>query len=274
MKQFSQWIGTTASSSERADERPLRLLAATLNLDVTAELKAGVVPAMWHWLYFLPDTPTAGLGLDGHPPRGEFLPPVELPRRMYAAGKATFFRHASIGETLQRDSTVADVVEKEGHEGPLVLVTVRSRIYGDQGPILDEEQTIVYTAVPPSPPVETVQSAPSGDIELTVETSTVMLFRFSALTFNSHRIHFDLPYARSVEDYSNLVVQGPMVALLALHVGARLLQMAARTFAFRARAPFFVGDPIELRANRSATGSDIAAYRGDASPGMTATITT
>jgi 3-methylfumaryl-CoA hydratase len=272
MTDFTQWVGTTASSIERADERPLRSLAATLDLDVTAELEAGEVPAMWHWLYFLPDTSTAFLGPDGHPPRGVFMPPVELPRRMFAGGKATFSQSASIGEILQRESTVAAVVEKDGRQGRLVLVTVRSQVYGERGPVVDEEQVIAYTNAPPALPVTITKPIPPGDVALSVETNTVLLFRFSALTFNSHRIHFDLPYTRSVEGYSNLVVQGPLVALLMLHLGTRLLQSAPRMFEFRASAPFFVGEVIELRAHGSAEGADITAYRQDATPGMTAVL--
>jgi len=272
MTDITQWIGRTASSIERADERPLRSLAATLDLDITAQLEAGEVPAMWHWLYFVSDTATARLGPDGHQPRGEFLPPVELPRRMFASGKATFSRPASIGEMLQRDSTVAAVVEKAGRHGRLVLVTVQSRVHGEKGPVVDEEQVIAYTDAPPATPVTAAEPVPPGDIALSVETNTVLLFRFSALTFNSHRIHFDLPYARSVEGYSNLVVQGPLVALLALHLGTRLVHSAPRIFDFRAWAPFFVGEVIELRAHESAGGADITAYRRDATPGMTAAL--
>ena len=190
----------------------------------------------------------AGLGPDGHPARGGFLPPVPLERRMWAGGRLAFHAPLRIGQPMRRRSTILKVSEKSGTTGPMVFVTVGHEITGPEGLAVTEEQDIVYVAMPdrftPPPPVPVPEGAVWAD---PVAMDTVRLFRFSALTFNAHRIHFDLPYATGVEKYPGLVVHGPMQAMLLMqaargHVGGA---MPAR-FRFRGVRPMFHFDNVSL----------------------------
>jgi len=223
-------------------------MAATLGAEGLALDDGDPLPPLWHWMGWQPETPMAGLGPDGHPARGGFLPAVPLERRLWAGGRLSFHSALRIGAPMQRQSTILKVTEKTGSTGRMVFVTVGHETHGPDGVAVSEEQDIVYVAMPeqftPPPPVIAPEAAAwSGPLAM----DTVRLFRFSALTFNAHRIHFDLPYATLVEKYPGLVVHGPMQAMLLLqaacvHTGGAL---PAR-FRFRGVRPLFHFDTVRL----------------------------
>lgn len=237
---FVSWIGGRDEQLDYATVAPVRAMAATL--DHPTALDAGAaIPPLWHWLYFLPCALTSELAEDGHPRKGGFLPPVPKPRRMWAGSQVAFHAPLRIGSALRRTSTVTDVRLKEGRSGSMYFVTVRHEIFCDRELAVVENQDIVYRDLAPasakdahlpSPPV----APPSWS--RTVLPSAPLLFRYSALTFNSHRIHYDRPYATEVEGYDGLVVHGPLLATLMLDLVRRELPgVRVRKFSFKAQKP-------------------------------------
>jgi 3-methylfumaryl-CoA hydratase len=238
IEHLQQWVGKTETRSDLVTAAPVAALAATLDIEAPYPQAGDPLPPLWHWLYFLPHPRQSELGPDGHAKRGGFLPPVELPRRMWAGGRVEFHRPLRVGEVMTRTSRIVEVKLKEGRSGRLVFVLVRHEI----GDALTEEHDIVYrdharvgdAAAPP-------QLAP-GDAawERVVHPDDVLLFRYSALTFNGHRIHYDRPYATEVEGYPGLVVHGPLLATLLVDLVRRNLPAAVVTrFEFRAVSPIF-----------------------------------
>jgi 3-methylfumaryl-CoA hydratase len=233
-------VGRTAQSRECLGAEPLRRFALAIGADPAVET---VPPPLAHWAYFLPAPADGTIGPDGHPERGDFLPPVSLPRRMFAAGAMEFLAPLALEREARLDARIADVSHKRGRTGDLVFVEVERTVAQDGAPRVRERQSYVYrdwgeAAAMPEP----LATPPFGETWL---PEAVNLFRFSAATFNGHRIHYDLPYAREVEGYPALVVHGPFTA-------ARLAALALREgplarFAFRAMAPLFLGQPIYLR---------------------------
>src|SRR6185295_18675265 len=204
---------------------------------------------LWHWLYFLPIYRISKSGPDGHPTRGEFLPPVPLPRRMWAGSRFEFHRPLRVGSSMSRVSQIGDVTGKEGRSGPLVFVTVRHTISDGEGVALTEEHDIVYREnarpgdSPPPPQLAPVNAEWSREIN----PDPVLLFRYSALTFNSHRIHYDRRYVTEVEGYQGLVVHGPLIATLLIDLLRRnLLHATVARFAFRAMRPLFDIAPFQV----------------------------
>ena len=249
---FDAWVGRTEEATDTVTSRQARQMAATLG-DTWAGCAlddGAVLPNLWHWMGWLPDAPMAGLGTDGHPAKGGFLPPVPLERRMWAGGRLTFHAKLRIGEPMQRRSKILKVSEKTGSAGPMVFVTVGHETYGADGLAVSEEQDIVYVAMPtafaPPPPV----AAPENHVWVeTPQMDTVRLFRFSALTFNAHRIHFDLPYATEVEKYPGLIVHGPLQALMLIEAAQRRSPGAKpASFRFRGVRPLFHFNKLRLMA--------------------------
>jgi len=244
------FIGRTETRHDVLDQRLVEGLAATLGVP-TPGLE---VPPLWHWMLFQDWQRPDGIGPDGHPRRGGFLPPVhDLARRMWAGGEVTFFDAFRTGDAVRRVSTIADVVEKSGGSGRLVFVTVLHEIDGPRGRLLSERQDIVYrgaegAAIKPGP-----AAAPWPEAVTTpAATDPVTLFRYSALTGNGHRIHYDFPYVTQVEGYPGLVVHGPLQATwLAAHAlriagdGARL-----RHFSYRGKRPSIGDRPLTLLGAR------------------------
>jgi 3-methylfumaryl-CoA hydratase len=237
-------IGRTETRHDTVWPLLARGLAATLGVPEPERF----LPPLWHWTLFQDWAPADGLGPDGHPRRGGFLPPVhDLPRRMWAGGRLIFHAPLIIGETVTRTSIVQSVTEKQGASGRLVFVTVRHDIAGPGGPAITEEQDLVYrgidgNAVRPAAPAAPVPSIAAR----TVRPDPVLLFRYSALTGNGHRIHYDADYVRDVEFYPGLVVHGPLQATwLAAMVGEGLSR-----FAFRGLRPAFAGNKLVLEAWR------------------------
>ena len=243
------WIGRQESRDDVVTAAPVAALAATLDHAAPQSGDGDPLPPLWHWLYFLPMPPRSQIGADGHPVRGGFLPPVALPRRMWAGSRLEFHRPLLIGERIRRDSTIADVQHKRGRTGDLVFVVVRHEIHGTGQLAITEEQRIVYrgasssNSTAESTAAKATPAAPPprpADWQHVVHPDPVLLFRYSALTFNGHRIHYDRPYAISEEGYPGLVVHGPLLATLLLD-GLRVNRPDARVakFEFRAQRPLF-----------------------------------
>jgi len=220
------------------------------------------LPRGWHWFYFNPAAPQSALGPDGHPRRGGFLPPVPLPRRMWASGSLRFHGPLRIGTAATRRSRVAAVEEKDGRSGKLVFVTVHHAITDPARLVVEEEQQLVYREAPKArTPTRADDPAPT-DFEWS-ETFTpdpITLFRFSALTFNGHRIHYDHPYATGVEGYHGLVVHAPLTALLVLQAAERRVRRKPRAFQFQSVDPLFSGEPITLGGRTRPDGKATEAW--------------
>ncbi len=254
---FSEAVGRTERLSARI--LPERASALSAALDLTAAPGEGApLPAGWHWMFFNPFAPRAQLGEDGHPRRGGFLPDVGLPRRMWAGGRLSYLSPLPVGADAERESEILSVTAKSGRAGRLVFVTVRHRISQGGALCIEEEQDIVYREAPtPDAPKPKPAPAPEGaDRSVAVSPDPVLLFRYSALTDNGHRIHYDRPYATGEEDYPGLVVHGPLTATLlqgfaaSARPGARLA-----LFEFRGIAPLFVDRPFRLESKPGAEGN-------------------
>jgi 3-methylfumaryl-CoA hydratase len=243
------WIGRTAVAEDTVVPVPLRALSATLDRD-DAPLRTGeAIPPCWHWLYFLPIFRQSEIGVDGHPHRGGFLPPVPLPRRMWAGSQIEFIRPVAVGQSIERHSRIEDVRMKEGRTGPLVFVKVVHEIQADGVAAIEERHDIVYRDMPqPGEPAAQGMAAPTDATwQRRIVPDDVMLFRYSALTFNGHRIHYDRRYVTAVEGYPGLVVHGPLIATLLLDLLRRELPDATVTrFEFRAVMPIFDVAPFEV----------------------------
>ena len=240
--QFREWIGRTETRSDLLTSVPVAALAGTLDRNDPPPRPGDELPPLWHWLYFLPLAPMSDVGPDGHPKRGGFLPPVPLPRRMFAGGRFEYHHPLRIGEPVSRTSRITDVSGKEGRSGTLVFVTVRHEIANAAGVALTEEHDIVYRENPrPDAPVPKPMPAPVGEtFSREIAPDPVLLFRYSALTFNSHRIHYDRSYVTEVEGYPGLIVHGPLIATLLVDLLRRSLPDAkVARFAFRAVRPLF-----------------------------------
>ena len=258
IQDLKQWIGRSETRIEQLGPYPATALAATLNRS-DGVFEAGMsLPPLWHWLHFLPASRLDETGTDGHPARGGFLPPVPLPRRMWAGSRLEFMKPLHIGETCRRISTVTKVERKAGTSGDLIFVTVRHEVIGETGSAISEEQDIVYraAAMPGAATPPPVQAPADAAWSYAIVPDPVLLFRYSALTYNSHRIHYDLDYATREEGYPGLVVQGPLVATLLLDGLSRAMPKVRITrFAFRAMAPTFHIDPFAVHGAITGPGN-------------------
>jgi len=244
-----EWIGRSETVKDVVTPAPLRALAATLDRADSARSDDRGVPPLWHWLYFLPAWPQSEIGADGHPHRGGFLPPVPLPRRMWAGGSLEFLAPLETGQLIQRRSVIENVRLKEGRTGPLVFVTVEHEVHADGQCALRERQDIVYRDAPAAgePAAKPVDAPADPAWSRDIQPDPVLLFRYSALTFNGHRIHYDRPYAVNEEGYPGLVVHGPLTATLLLDLlHGELPEARVRTFTFRAMKPLFDTAPFSV----------------------------
>ena len=269
------WIGRTEVLSDRVAETPARALAATFDRADLAGLRPGdALPGVWIWLYFLAVAPSSAIGPDGHPKRGGFLPPVPLARRMWAGSRCTFHAPILVGDALERTSTIVKVAEKVGGAGPMVFVTVHHAIARAGALLMEEEQDLVFLDIPArfSPPAPT--PLPACDWSEVAPIDPVRLFRFSALTFNAHRIHYDRTYATEVERYPGLVVHGPLQAALLFDAASR--RGPGRTpaaFAFRGMRPLFDFDAVSVSGRaHDPDGLELFTANGEGAVGMQATL--
>ncbi|MGH6626694.1 MAG: FAS1-like dehydratase domain-containing protein [Burkholderiaceae bacterium] len=238
---FDAWVGRTNESADYVVQTPIRLMQATLDAANVGALPPHL-PPLWHWLYFLPSERQSNIGPDGHPKRGGFLPPITLPRRMWAGGRLTFLRPLAVGAAVRRASLIKSVQSKSGRSGTLVFVTVQHDIADAQGTAIREEQDIVYRDAPaPGAPAPQPAAAPVDEqFSRTITPDPVLLMRYSALTFNGHRIHYDRPYAMQEEGYPGLVVHGPLIATLLMEELRRAHpDKTLRSFEFKAMSPLF-----------------------------------
>ncbi|RFU45146.1 MaoC family dehydratase N-terminal domain-containing protein [Paraburkholderia sp. DHOC27] len=260
------WLEKREVAKDDITAFPLKAMTATLD-----QVDAGnSVPPLWHWLYFLPVSPLAEAGPDGHPERGGFLPPVPLPRRMWAGGRLTFHAPLQVGERAVRTSTIVNIEDKTGRSGRLVFVTVQHDIEVAGELRIEEEHDIVYRDAPQAgaaaPRAEVKATlAPAGETwARTVHADPVMLFRYSALTFNSHRIHYDYPYVTEVEGYPGLVVHGPLIATLLVDLVRRELPDAVlQSFSFKALRPTFGDHPFTVCGKPSDDGKTLDLWAKD-----------
>jgi 3-methylfumaryl-CoA hydratase len=249
--------------------------AATIDLPLESD---AALPGI-HWCLCLPEAATAELGPDGHPRRdipGSFLPPIPLPRRMWASSSVEFLAAIPVGAAVERTSTIADIASKSGNSGHLVFVTVEHVTQADGAEAVREKQNIVYreaTSAAPAFLAPRGGDAPLDAGEWPEQRKLVplepLLLRFSALTFNAHRIHYDLPYARDEEGYAGLVVHGPLTATLLLNHATAVLGAPVRRFSFRGASPAFCGEPLTLAARRDGDRLVLAAINGEGQVVMT-----
>ncbi len=257
------WVGRRTSAEDIAAVPPVAALAATLDRTDPPPKAGDRLPPLWHWLYFLEAKAASELGPDGHPRRGGFLPPVPLPRRMWAGSRLSFLRPIPLGEPIRRDSEILKVEAKEGRSGPLVFVTVRHQVIAAGEAAIEEEHDIVYRGSPKSgDPVPAAKPAPADAAwARRLVPDPVLLFRYSALTFNGHRIHYDHPYVTAIEGYPGLVVHGPLQATLMLDLLRRQRPEAkVRGFSFRALSPVFADRPLTIGGRPAAPGMSVALW--------------
>jgi 3-methylfumaryl-CoA hydratase len=242
-------IGRIETRTDLLDPAHVATLAATLDYD-WRPAGGEHLPPLWHWAFFRPLTSQSGLGADGHPQLGGFLPSIALPRRMWVGGRLTFHHPLEIGAQIARRSEIMDISTKSGRNGHLVFVTLRHEISDRHGLAITEEQDLVYreasTATYTPPPPLADAERPAADWRLPVTPDPVLLFRYSAVTFNSHRIHYDAPYARGEEGYPGLVVHGPLIATLLVDRLCSQRPGPLRSFSYRAEAPLFCDQKMAL----------------------------
>jgi 3-methylfumaryl-CoA hydratase len=242
LAQWQQWVGRREQRSDLVTAAPLAGLSATLDRIEPEPMPGSEIPPLAHWMYFLPVAPQREIGEDGHLRRGSFLPAIPLPRRMWAGGRFDFFHPLCVGDEIVRTSRIASVDAKFGRSGMLVFVTVRHEISNARGLAIAEEHDIVYRDAPmPGVPGPVPTRAPTDETFLReIAPDPVLLFRYSALTFNGHRIHYDRSYVTGVEGYPGLIVHGPLIATLLVDLlRHQRPQARLRHFAFTALRPTF-----------------------------------
>jgi 3-methylfumaryl-CoA hydratase len=266
LEHLRTWIGRSRADQDVISARHARLMAATVDHPQPDRIRDGEpLPPLWHWIYFLEGLPPGELGRDGHPARGGFLPPVPLANRMWAGGRLSFIRPVPIGATLRKESQILKVDHKAGRAGDLVFVTVQHELKSSAGELLvREEHDIVYKDAAPPPPRRETSIPRSDDApgKRFVPTATT-LFRYSALTFNGHRIHYDQDYCRNVEGYANLVIHGPLIATMLAGFAGEAGPRQLREFSYRALSPALLGEALALSASLDGDRALLAARRDD-----------
>jgi len=265
---LARWIGKTETVTDSVTATPYAALSATLDRAPERPPAGTALPPLWHWLYFLPLYRQSEVGPDGHAKRGGFLPPVPLPRRMWAGSQFEFNRALRVGDRITRVSTIADVTEKSGRTGPLVFVKVRHEIRAndDASPAIVEFHDIVYREAPkPDEATPPPKAAPSqGSWLRHWIPDDVLLFRYSALTFNGHRIHYDRKYVTEVEGYPGLIVHGPLIATLLLDLlRSERPDAVVRRYEFRAVRPLFDINAFDVCGEPSEDGKSVRLWGKD-----------
>ncbi len=273
---FSQWKGRREVVRDVVDPRSVAQMDALLGGEGKWPAVGAPLPFGWHWMYFAPRAPGRELGLDGHPKKGGFTPPIPLPHRMFAGSQVTLEAPLRVGQELTCTREITKITEKTGRSGSLVFVEISEKVEAEGGTALREVRTILYRGAPrEAAPAVVSTPPPACEWRRSFKPDPVALFRFSALTFNGHRIHFDRPFAQEVEHYPGLVVQGPYIALLLITEALRIYpEKAPASFTCRAHAPLFDDAPFDLAGKRAAgqNAVDLWAIRQDGAIAMTAAL--
>lgn len=264
---LSGWVGCSETQFDNISDFTLRAFAGLLDYD-GPPWPENQLPHLIHWLHFLPVAPQSSLDTDGHPRRGGFLPPVSLPRRMWASAELTFDGHIPSNTELKRQSTIANIEQKAGSSGQLVFVKVQHEIGSGPDIYVRETQNIVYREDAKErgdkPAPASIEPPPRGDIEKVIMADPVLLFRFSALTYNSHRIHYDRDYAINKEGHKGLVVHGPFLAMLLMDLFYRNApDKTIRHFSFRALQPLYDGKSFTLCLKWTDSGAALWVLNAD-----------
>ena len=254
LEKLREWIGQKESGVDYVTVPAVHRLAATLDRDDPMPRMGDPLPVGWHQILFPRVVRHSQIGADGHPQRGDFLPPVPLPRRMFAGKRTTFHESLRVGDEVRRDSIIQDVTVKQGRTGTMVFVTVKTGLTSPRGLAITEEQDLVYREAPaPGAPPQPPQPAPGKAVwTRTVTPDPVMLFRYSALTFNGHRIHYDKPYVTQVEGYPDLIMNGGLTTLLVFELARTHASSPIRHITSRNVRALFVNQPITLGGEPSA----------------------
>ncbi|QWD95185.1 MaoC family dehydratase N-terminal domain-containing protein [Polynucleobacter sp. MG-Unter2-18] len=267
---LQEWLGKTETLQDIITAAPVRALSATLDRPDVAPVAGTFLPELWHWLYFLPCALQSEIGLDGHPKRGGFLPPVPLPRRMWAGSRVEWLAPLAVDDEIERVSRIESVTHKAGRTGDLIFVLVKHTISNQNGLALVEEHDIVYRDAPgPDDKPVAPTPAPTGATwSKTITPDDVLLFRYSALTFNGHRIHYDRKYVTEVEGYPGLIVHGPLIATLLVDLVRQSIPgCTLKSFEFRAIRPTFDINLFKVSAKpdleRDTSGKTISIWAED-----------
>jgi 3-methylfumaryl-CoA hydratase len=276
MDDLKEWVGRTEAVEDDLSVAHARGLVALLDRDPDALAAGSPLPACWHWIFFRPATPHSELGGDGHARRGGFLPPIGLPRRMWVGGRLRFLAPLFLGQAAVRRSTIMSISSKSGRSGELVFVTIRHAIGAPGAVAIEEEQDLVFRGAPPPGETPRGDNPPAPpDWSERAHADTLTLFRFSALTYNGHRIHYDHPYATGVEGYPGLVVHGPLTALLLMDAATRHREGSSGRlvgYQYRAVSPLFADEEITLSGTSYTDGSAQVWAAGPRGVAMTATV--
>ena len=270
----SQWVGRSEEAQDVITAGPLDRFSAMLDYRDRSFRTGDVILPLSHWLYFLPRTPQSELGPDGHARRGGFIPALPgHPRRMWAGSRFSFLKDIRVGDSLRRVSRIAAVTPKTGASGSMVFVTVRHELSRDgEDPALIDEHDIVYRSPSGAAATASPRKAERGAWRRELTPDPVMLFRYSALTFNGHRIHYDRDYARTVEGYPGLVVHGPLIATLLVDlIGRNAPGARVRHFSFRAVSPLFDGALMSVNASHPDADGKLALWAANAEDGLAMT---
>ena len=267
---LQDWQGRSEQLRDIATPAPVAALSATLDREDPAPGEGTGLPPLWHWLYFLPHARQSQIGIDGHPKRGGFLPPVPLPRRMWAGGRLRWelANPLQVGQRIDRTSTIRSITHKSGRSGELLFVLVEHRIANEAGLALTEEHDIVYRSASrpgdPAPQPQRPALEGQGAWSRTITPDSVLLFRYSALTFNGHRIHYDRKYVLEEEGYPGLVVHGPLIATLLMDLLRRERPAApVASFEFKAIRPIFDLNSFSVHGRPSADGKRVDLWAQD-----------
>jgi len=265
---LQSWVGKLETLTDDITATPVRALSATLDRDDAVPVPGTPLPPLWHWLYFLPHHRQSEIGADGHPQRGGFLPPVPLPRRMWAGGRLQWSPQNPlvVGDAMRRVSRIESVTHKAGRTGDLLFVLVKHEVHNAQGLALSEEHDIVYRAAAraddPVPPPVAAETGAAWQREIVPDD--VLLFRYSALTFNGHRIHYDRRYVTQVEGYPGLIVHGPLIATLLVDLARRNAPGAfIKKFSFKAVRPTYDLHPFRVNGQLSPDGKTARLWAQD-----------
>jgi 3-methylfumaryl-CoA hydratase len=271
LEKLREWVGRTRAVEDFAAPFPVRALIATFDEKDPDPQTGDPLPPLWHWLYFLEAAPLSKVGADGHAERGDFLPPVPLPRRMWAGSRFAFTGPPlRVGQAIHRSSRIKSVEPKTGTTGDMVFVTVEHTVSGPDGVSFVEDHDIVYREA--AKPGEKQREPKPAPVDATwskkIMADPVLLFRFSALTFNGHRIHYDQPYVTGTEGYPGLIVHGPLMGMVQIELARRANpDKIPRSFEFRALAPVYAGAAFSVHARQEGDGG-IATWIADRKGGL------